>query len=139
MKLHCRTHMLLKSRLSLLAILISPLVVAGAISTRGVALEPMQSEAVSQAGQTPATATQEAQPDPAASSATPTGSEKSQQQRIEADTKKLYQLALELRTEVGKTYKQSLSLAVLKKAGELEKLAKNLKSEMDHEATAKKR
>ena len=96
----------------------------------------MQSEAVPHVDQAPATATQERQPDPAASSAV--GSEL-QQRRIEADTRKLYQLALELRTEVGKTYKQSLSLAVLKKAGELEKLAKRLKSEMDHEATAKRR
>jgi hypothetical protein len=76
------------------------------------------------------------QPDPASPSATPASSEESQQGRIEADTKKLYQLALELRTEVAKTYKQNLSLAVLKKAGELEKLGKNLKSEMNHEASA---
>lgn len=59
-----------------------------------------------------------------------------QQREIQADTKKLYQLALELRTEVGKTYKQSLSVTVLKKAEELEKLSKKLRSEMTHEAEA---
>ena len=56
------------------------------------------------------------------------------QDQIAADTKKLYQLALELRAEVGKTYKESLSLAVIKKAEEVEKLATSLKSRMSKEA-----
>jgi len=98
---------------------------------------PMESQAAPQATQPAAPVTHDARPDPAEPSTTPTKSEEPQE-RIEADTKRLYQLALELRTEVGKTYKQSLSLAVLKKAEELEKLAKNLKSEMDHQSAAKK-
>jgi hypothetical protein len=39
---------------------------------------------------------------------------------------------------VAKTYKESLSLTVLKKAQEIEKLAKSLKAEMNQEAAAAK-
>ena len=78
-----------------------------------------------------------AQPD-SAGAPTASNPEELRIAQIQADTKRLYQLALELRTEVGKTYKQSLSLTVLKKAEELEKLAKNLRSEMNREATAEK-
>ena len=60
------------------------------------------------------------------------------QAEIEANTKKLYQLSAELRAEVAKTYKESLSLTVLKKAQEVEKLAKILKAEMNQEAAASK-
>lgn len=58
------------------------------------------------------------------------------QAQIEADTKKLYQLSAELRAEVAKTYKESLSLSVLKKAQEIEKLARSLKVEMNQEVAA---
>ena len=57
--------------------------------------------------------------------------------QIEADTKKLYQLSAELRAEVAKTYRESLSLTVLKKAEEVEKLAKSLKVLMSKEAASK--
>jgi hypothetical protein len=66
-------------------------------------------------------------------SATP---EEIRQAQIEADTKELYQLSAELRAEVAKTYKESLSLTVLKKAEEVEKLARSLKVLMDQEAAA---
>ena len=56
--------------------------------------------------------------------------------QIKADTQKLYQLSAELREEVGKTYKESLSLAVLKKAQEVEKLARSLKELMNEDAAA---
>jgi hypothetical protein len=68
----------------------------------------------------------------------PATPEELRQAQIEADTKKLYQLSAELRAEVGKTYKQSLSVTVLKKAQELEKLAKSLKAQMKQEAAAAK-
>jgi hypothetical protein len=129
-------QMSLKIRLWLLALWILPSAFAVLASAQG-AMAPMKSQAAAQATQPAAPVAHVAQPDPAEPSTTPTNSEEPQE-RIAADTKKLYQLALELRTEVGKTYKQSLSLAVLKKAEELEKLAKNLKSEMDHQAAAKK-
>ena len=57
---------------------------------------------------------------------------------IEADTKKLYLLSAELRAEVAKTYKESLSLTVLKKAEEIEKLARSLKARMNQETAAAK-
>lgn len=125
-------QMSLRVRLSLLAVATSPFAIANSISAQS-AVTPMQSEAAPVAP-----VTQHPQPDPAASLTTPASSQEPQM-GIEADTKRLYQLALELRTEVAKTYRQSLSVAVLKKAEELEKMAKNLKSEMDHEASAKKR
>jgi hypothetical protein len=56
--------------------------------------------------------------------------------QIEPDTRKLHQLAAELREEVGKTYKQSISVVALKKAAEVEKLAKSLKQEMKEAAAA---
>jgi len=68
----------------------------------------------------------------------PATPEEMRQAQIEADTKKLYQLSAELRSEVAKTYKQSLSVTVLKKAQELEKLAKSLKAQMKQEAAAAK-
>jgi hypothetical protein len=97
----------------------------------------MQSEAKREAPNAVSSTTQIPQASPAITA--PESSQPSPQEQIEADTRKLYELAQELRTEVGKTYKQSLSVDVLKKAGELEKLAKSLKSEMDHQASAKKR
>jgi hypothetical protein len=126
--------MLLKSRFFLLAVSMFSCALAVSASAQDGA-KPVQSEA----DKPDTAATQLAQPSATAGSKTQASPEESQQARIEADTKKVYQLALELRTEVGRTYKQSLSLAVLKKAGELEKLAGKLKSEMDHEASAKNR
>jgi len=56
--------------------------------------------------------------------------------QIEEDTTKLYQLSAEFRAEVAKTYKDSLSLSVLKKAEEIEKLARSLKTLMNQESAA---
>ena len=64
--------------------------------------------------------------------------EQLRQARIEADTKKLYQLSAELRAEVAKTYKESLSLTVLKKAQQVETLAKSLKILMSQEAASRR-
>lgn len=63
--------------------------------------------------------------------------EQLRQAEIEADTKKLYQLSAELRAEVARTYKESLSLKVLKKAEEVEALAKSLRILMNQEAAAR--
>ncbi len=81
---------------------------------------------------------QPSKPNPEAelpASATP---EEMRQAQIDVDTKKLYQLSAELRAEVAKTYKESLSVTVLKKAQEVEKLAKRLKAEMNLEVAAAK-
>jgi hypothetical protein len=52
------------------------------------------------------------------------------QTQILADTQKLLKLSQELKTEVAKSSKDTLSLTVVKKAEEIEKLAKTLKEEM---------
>ena len=59
--------------------------------------------------------------------------EEARQAQIVADTNKLYQLAQELQAEVAKSSKNTLSLAVVKKAAEVEKLAKSLKERMKPE------
>ena len=50
--------------------------------------------------------------------------------QLVADTQKLYQLTQELKAEVAKSNKDTLSIAVIKKAEEVEKLAKSLKERM---------
>ncbi len=59
--------------------------------------------------------------------------EEARQAQLVADTNKLYQLAQELQAEVAKSNKNTLSLAVVKKAAEVEKLAKSLKDRMKPE------
>jgi hypothetical protein len=50
--------------------------------------------------------------------------------QIAADTQKLLKLSQELKAEVAKSNKDTLSLTVIRKAEEVEKLAKTLKEEM---------
>jgi hypothetical protein len=52
------------------------------------------------------------------------------QKQLEADTAKLLSLATELKEQVGKTNQNVMSLDVIKKADEIEKLAKNVKERM---------
>ncbi len=52
------------------------------------------------------------------------------QAQIIADTQKLLKLSQELKAEVAKSNKDTLSLTVIKKAEEVEKLAKTLKDEL---------
>ena len=67
-------------------------------------------------------------PAPAKAAVTAQASER--QAKIVADTDKLYQLIQELKVEVAKSSKDTLSLSVIKKAAEIEKLAKSLKERM---------
>ena len=55
---------------------------------------------------------------------------KQRQEDIRKDTQKLFQLASELRDAVDKTNENMLSLDVVKKAEEVEKLAKKVKDKM---------
>jgi hypothetical protein len=55
---------------------------------------------------------------------------KKRQEEIRRDTQKLYQLATELKDAVDKTNENMLSLEVVKKADEVEKLAKKVKDKM---------
>lgn len=52
------------------------------------------------------------------------------QQDLVKDTDKLLTLAQQLKDEVGKSNKNELSLSVVKKAEEIEKLAKSVKDKM---------
>ncbi len=56
------------------------------------------------------------------------------QKQLKDDTDKLLQLATELKTSVDKTNANVLSLDVVKKAEEIEKLAKHIKTNMRDEA-----
>jgi hypothetical protein len=59
--------------------------------------------------------------------------EEARQAQFLADSQKLYQLAQELKVEVAKSDKNTLSISVTKKAEEIEKLAKSLKERMRKE------
>lgn len=52
------------------------------------------------------------------------------QKQLVQDTNKLLELATQLKTEVDKTNQDVLSVDVIKKAEEIEKLAKNVKNQM---------
>lgn len=52
------------------------------------------------------------------------------QKKLEDDTAKLYALASELKDEVAKTNKDTMSVDVIKKADEIERLAHNVKERM---------
>ncbi len=52
------------------------------------------------------------------------------QKKLEADTAKLYELAGELKEQVGKSDKNTLSVDVVKKAEEIERLARSVKDKM---------
>ena len=54
----------------------------------------------------------------------------SRQQQIVDDTNKLFELAKQLKEEVQKSNKNQLSVSVVKKAEEIEKLAKSVKDKM---------
>lgn len=55
---------------------------------------------------------------------------KKRQEDIKNDTEKLFQLATELKAAVDKTNENTLSLDVIRKADEVEKLAKRVKEKM---------
>lgn len=52
------------------------------------------------------------------------------QAQLLADTQRLYQLTQELKAEVAKSNKDMLSIQVIKKADEVEKLARSVKERM---------
>ena len=69
-------------------------------------------------------------PETATAATTPVVTDPHQAQII-ADTQKLLKLSQELKAEVAKSNKDTLSLTVIKKAEEVEKLAKTLKDELN--------
>jgi hypothetical protein len=83
----------------------------------------------------PETATAQEAAEKAAGGAAAQASEKqtgkdARQAQIAADTERLFKMAQELKAEVAKSNKDILSVAVVKKADEIEKLAKSLKERM---------
>lgn len=52
------------------------------------------------------------------------------QKRLAADTARLYELAGELKEQVGRSDKNTLSVDVVKKAEEIERLARSVKEKM---------
>jgi hypothetical protein len=92
---------------------------------------PAQNDATSAAATPPQNATATKTEDSATQK--PMTPEEARQAQLVADTNRLYQLAQELQAEVAKSTKNTLSLAVVKKAAEVEKLAKSLKERMKNE------
>lgn len=109
-----------------------------ALSGRGQA-DPQSPAPSSQTAPVPATtpsSQKAAAPDGKANESAgqkPMSPEDARQAQIVADTNKLYQLAQELQAEVAKSSKNTLSLSVVKKAAEVEKLARSLKERMKTE------
>jgi hypothetical protein len=58
---------------------------------------------------------------------------KERQDKLKADTAKLYQLATELKNAVDKTNENVLSVEVIRKTDEIEKLAKEIRKKMKNE------
>lgn len=69
-------------------------------------------------------------PDAADKSTAPKSPAEIRQAQLQADTERLYQLTQELKEEVAKSNKDTLSVTVIKKAEEVEKLARSLKERM---------
>lgn len=63
----------------------------------------------------------------------PLAAKETRDARIFADTQQLIELAEELKAEVAKSTKDTLSLGVIKKASEVEKQAHSLKEQMKHQ------
>lgn len=68
----------------------------------------------------------------AAKSSPPLTAKETRDARIFADTQQLIELAEELKAEVAKSNKDTLSLGVIKKASEVEKQAHSLKEQLKH-------
>jgi hypothetical protein len=84
----------------------------------GVSAQALQSQE-----QTPSDAS-------AQQSAKPMTPAEARQAQLAADTRRLYQLTQQLKEEVAKSNKDTLSLPIVKKAEEVEKLARSLKERM---------
>lgn len=119
---------------SLFALLIAGPALAQEASSSSAQTAPAASSEPAQQKQDPAPKIDPSQAQKAAAAGdkamTP---EEARQAQLVADANKLYELAQELQTEVAKSNKNTLSLAVVKKAAEVEKLAKSLKERMKPE------
>ena len=119
-------------RRALLLALLTPVFTAP-MHSQSINANPIP-ESRTQVNLSPQESTQPPAIDPKAEHSPPASPEQLRQAQIQAETKKLYQLSSELRAEVARTYKESLSVTVLKKAEEVETLAKSLRLLMSKEA-----
>jgi hypothetical protein len=85
---------------------------------------PVCAVAQAQSASEPAKAAQSTEQKPASAPMTPAEKRKAD---LQADTEKLYKLTQELKVEVDKSNKDTLSVSVVKKAQEIERLAKSIK------------
>jgi hypothetical protein len=120
----------------LIRCLLLPVVLAFALPVHSQSRAASSSEQKPQVGKDAPQSSHASPIDPTTEASPHASPEELRQAQIEADTKKLYQLSADLRAEVAKTYKESLSITVLKKAEEVEKLAKSLKLRMSQDAAA---
>jgi len=102
--------------------------IAGSISL-AAAQQPAQQSAQGSAAQAPVTQAP-ATADKTADISKPTAPQTPQQKQLADDTAKLLTLANELKAELDKSTKDTLSLSVIKKAEQVEKLAHKVRDEM---------
>jgi hypothetical protein len=95
----------------------------GSISLAAAQQTPQGSAAQQPAAQAPATVA-------AADASKPTTPQTPQQKQLADDTAKLLTLANELKAELDKSSKDTLSVSVIKKAEQVEKLAHKVRDEM---------
>jgi hypothetical protein len=118
-----------KLNLSLGALFVLVLLFAGFASTQTPTPSTHQSGAAATPAQTPDHKVDNAAAQNAVKDQAKPGDDARQAQLV-ADTAKLIQLAQELQVEVAKSGKNTLSISVMKKAAEVEKLARSLKERM---------
>lgn len=116
-----------KSRIGVVAL--SGIFMAAALGFPASAQNAPQSQASAAPPPAASTATDAKKTSPAPASAVVATDPR--QAQIIADSQKLLKLSQELKAEVAKSNKDTLSIAVIKKAEEVEKLAKTLKEEMN--------
>jgi hypothetical protein len=123
------------------ASLIGSIFLAAALSLPGMAQQTAESPKAEPPVKGTTEAPQQTQPETKPEMKHEDGSESEQQRRLDAqmqerknqlavDTAKLLQLANELKAEMDKSTKDTLSLSVIKKADQVEKLAHKVRDEM---------
>jgi hypothetical protein len=100
-----------------------------ALATAGVAQQPAQTAAAQPVAAAQPAAAAPGNTAPAADSQT-AAPQTDKQKQLADDTAKLLQLANELKAELDKSSKDTLSLSVMKKAEQVEKLAHKVRDEM---------
>jgi hypothetical protein len=104
-----------------------------ATQTTGIQAQPPSKTARASNGAAPADKTDASKPGDASANVQAAAGDQpasDKQKKLAADTDKLLAMATDLKQQVDKTNKDVLSVDVIKKAEEIEKLARSLKNEM---------